>query len=543
MRARSSARRVVARARRGRPGSRSACASRPSCARLARSCSATNASTDPAARTRERLGRVVGALEQQRAQQVGDRHALARAQVDARLRRRRPRSARRARAARAAAPRSRPAPSSASSPRRSRAGRSPRAGRGRGRRARRRRSPRAPRCAAAAPCAAARARRRERGERHGQRRVSDRRPRRALWPGHSAPPCDRSRPGPGGAGRARGAGDARSRTRCPVTSPCGSSVGLSARSSSSETPVLLGDQREVVAGAHDVEARVAGRACPRRARRRSRGCARLALARGRRPPDARRTRCRSSPPSDAITTIRKTIAKTASAAGASSLRELCWWALMPEPMIPARPRHRIPCTAAQGDCGRQRQRRRDPPRRVAQLLRDGRAAAASPASSAGAARSSARRSRAPPPGGRANAGARSSTRPPWAPTPGSRKTACGIALAQRREQRRLGRRDDRAHVGRARPARRRRAPSSRTSVGEPVAQRRRSAGAASWISAAPGLEVRTSTNTPAPARARGRDERLERVAAEQRVRGDGVGAEARRPCPRASSVAPSSAWA
>ena len=41
----------------------------------------------------------------------------------------------------------------------------------------------------------------------------------------------------------------------------------------------------------------------------------------------------------------------------------------------------------------------------------------------------------------------------------------------------------------------------------------------------------------------GRDQRLERVAAEQRVGGEGVGAEARRPGPTGVGVEPTSAWA
>ena len=45
------------------------------------------------------------------------------------------------------------------------------------------------------------------------------------------------------------------------------------------------------------------------------------------------------------------------------------------------------------------------------------------------------------------------------------------------------------------------------------------------MSAAPGFEVRTSANTPAPAAAAACDQRLERIAAEQRVDGRGVGAE------------------
>ena len=51
--------------------------------------------------------------------------------------------------------------------------------------------------------------------------------------------------------------------------------------------------------------------------------------------------------------------------------------------------------------------------------------------------------------------------------------------------------------------------------------------ARSSTSAAPGFEVRTRTKTPASRRARGLEQRLERVDAEQRVGGEGVGAEAR----------------
>ena len=47
------------------------------------------------------------------------------------------------------------------------------------------------------------------------------------------------------------------------------------------------------------------------------------------------------------------------------------------------------------------------------------------------------------------------------------------------------------------------------------------------MSAAPGLEVRTSASTPAPALARCRDERLERVGPHERIDGHHVGAESR----------------
>ena len=68
---------------------------------------------------------------------------------------------------------------------------------------------------------------------------------------------------------------------------------------------------------------------------------------------------------------------------------------------------------------------------------------------------------------------------------------------------------------------------ARPAAGALSATRRRAARAAgrrrrrrSWTSAAPGLEVRTRAKTPAPASRGGGDQRLERVAAEQRVGGE-----------------------
>ena len=97
----------------------------------------------------------------------------------------------------------------------------------------------------------------------------------------------------------------------------------------------------------------------------------------------------------------------------------------------------------------------------------------------------------------AKAGARSSTAAPWAPTPGSSNTACGHQLAQRAEALGRGRAGHRADVGEpgsptpARPARRP-APARRPLTVPPSASSR------SCTSAAPGFEVRTSTNMPAP---------------------------------------------
>ena len=112
-------------------------------------------------------------------------------------------------------------------------------------------------------------------------------------------------------------------------------------------------------------------------------------------------------------------------------------------------------------------------------------------------------------------------------------------LAQPREQPGLGRAGHRANAtrGRCRPrgprrARRRAPPGARGAAG------RRS----SWISAAPGFDVRTSTKHAAPAVGRRVDERLERVAAEQRIGRERVGAEPRH-VPERPGVSPTSAWA
>ena len=126
----------------------------------------------------------------------------------------------------------------------------------------------------------------------------------------------------------------------------------------------------------------------------------------------------------------------------------------------------------------------------------------------------------------ASAGPRSSGLPPCAPIPGIRKIESGISSRSRPEVLRRGRADHGAQRRRG-PTRRRAAarsprparPAPRAADGPPSC--------ASWSRAAPGLEVRTSRKTPAPAAVGGVDQDLDRVLAEQRVGGEGVGAEAR----------------
>ena len=145
-------------------------------------------------------------------------------------------------------------------------------------------------------------------------------------------------------------------------------------------------------------------------------------------------------------------------------------------------------------------------------------------------RARSRSSARPPPGprpGAARTRAPSVRRrsPPWAPTPGQQEDRARHQLAHARQA--LG-------AGGARPPRptsdspqsptwpaptASTSSASRSCSGAPPASR-------SWRSAAPGFEVFTSRKQPAPAR-RGRlDQRLERVAAQQGVGGERVGAEA-----------------
>ena len=123
----------------------------------------------------------------------------------------------------------------------------------------------------------------------------------------------------------------------------------------------------------------------------------------------------------------------------------------------------------------------------------------------------------------AKAGPRSSTRPPCAPTPGSRKIARGISSRRRPSSAGRGGAGDRAHA---------REPAVRQACRaelvdqprEPLVQRRRRR-----RPGAPrrrGSRCARARSRPAPL-PRGRlHERLERVAAEQRVGGEGVGAQA-----------------
>ena len=329
-----------------------------------------------------------------------------------------------------------------------------------------------------------------------------------------------------------------------MTSACGSSVGLSARSSSSVTPVLSAISREVVArrarcrSGGLLSSRVVVRGSPRcRALRR----AALAVGRGRR---TLRGGLAVLPPRDAITTTRKTIAKTASAAGASSLMGLCWWALMPAPMIPA-PSGRPPPRAASS---RQPALRR---RCVSRQHRPGRVAQALPPP---AARPPRRRRRAPRRAIDRETVTSAAARPagergrevldPAALCADSGQQEHGVrhALAQGRQQRWL--------VA-ATTAPTSESPCVADAVrAQLVHQRRRGGRAAAALRRArrPGSRPRRDSRC---ARARTRRRRAARAAStigsresrpEQRVGGDRVGAQARRPSPTASSVAPSSAW-
>ena len=89
----------------------------------------------------------------------------------------------------------------------------------------------------------------------------------------------------------------------------------------------------------------------------------------------------------------------------------------------------------------------------------------------------------------------------------------------------LGRADDRAHPAEAALAEQARREAV-DHLGQALVQRRAAGAGRSWTSAAPGFEVRTRAKTPRRRFGRGGDQRLERVAAEQGVGGEGVGAEA-----------------
>ena len=108
--------------------------------------------------------------------------------------------------------------------------------------------------------------------------------------------------------------------------------------------------------------------------------------------------------------------------------------------------------------------------------------------------------------------------------PGSRNGRVRHQLAQAREVLGLGRAGDGADVGEARAARSAELGDQSARAAPTAARRSRARGPAGRRR--PGLDVRTSTNAPAALARAVVDQRLERVAAEQRVGGEGVGAEA-----------------
>ena len=122
----------------------------------------------------------------------------------------------------------------------------------------------------------------------------------------------------------------------------------------------------------------------------------------------------------------------------------------------------------------------------------------------------------------AKAAPRSSGRPPCAPTPGIRKIARASARAGGRSARERSRRPPRPSRSGPRPVEPRRQR-------RPIAARRSCSGASaagwSWSSAAPGFVVRTRAKTPAPVSAAASTSGSSASRAEQRVGGEGVGAE------------------
>ena len=142
----------------------------------------------------------------------------------------------------------------------------------------------------------------------------------------------------------------------------------------------------------------------------------------------------------------------------------------------------------------------------------------------------------PPAGPGANAGARSSIRPPWAPMPGSRKGRGASAHASARRARERWRRPRRRRPPGRRPGRPARPPGR---PGAPTAARRRPAG--------PRRRPRRDSSAheqerPGAGRPRRLEQGLEGVPAQQRVGGEGVGAQAG-DLPERVGVAPTSACA
>ena len=147
---------------------------------------------------------------------------------------------------------------------------------------------------------------------------------------------------------------------------------------------------------------------------------------------------------------------------------------------------------------------------------------------------------------RRRARARTPARAPRRGRPARRSRAAGKASAGISSRARArwpgrGRADHRADVAEPRRRRRRSRRARSTSVGDALPDRAASVELADpRRRPRPGSRCARARSTPAPARPRGRDERLDRVAAHQRVDRDEVGAEARRPARTASPAPPNS---
>ena len=297
---------------------------------------------------------------------------------------------------------------------------------------------------------------------------------------------------------------ARPRGRAPASlakldlvagvSVCGSRSGLSARICASGTPVFSAMPDGVSPGLDRVAscARLRDFCLPSGRRRRGRARARLAA------PSPARAR--------AVDDDEEGDAKTPAQAARESARGCD-----------------RPSGAMIAPAGRLRRAPR--PARAGARPRRGPPSAGSPPGCSCARRSSARRSRAPPARPGAKAGASVATSPPWAPMPGSRngvrgissrmRARCSGAVAPVTAPTRRGRTAPGA------PARRRarEALPQRPAVGELAGRTGRAR--RGWRCA----RARTRRRRP---RVRRAIERLERVAAQQRVGGQRVGAEARR---------------
>ena len=144
-----------------------------------------------------------------------------------------------------------------------------------------------------------------------------------------------------------------------------------------------------------------------------------------------------------------------------------------------------------------------------------------------------------------NARATSAGPAPCAPMPGSRQDGPREQPPGLADRARMRRADDRAHAGQAALADELLAPLRDEARATCCQSGFPSESARSWMSATPSFEVLTRQKMPAPFAPAGRDERLERVAAEIRVDGHRVGERraGRRAAPRYAArirAAPSS---